>query len=132
MTAAGGPLDRRLKALRRAVVAEVADINRLLSHVLRGGVLASLVLLLLAFASAAGGGGALPNAPVPLGDLRREISNLTPAGLLILGLLVLILTPVARVALSVAYFAREKDRTYVLITLLVLANLLLGLVLGLA
>jgi uncharacterized membrane protein len=49
-----------------------------------------------------------------------------------LGILFLIFTPVARVALSVSYFAREKDRAYVLITLIVLANLLLGLALGLA
>ena len=132
MTEEGSLPERRLRALRLAVVAEVADVNRLLSHVLRGGVLTSAVLVLLALAWAASSGAALPSAPVPLGDLGREIADLTPAGLLTLGILVLILTPVARVALSVAYFAREKDPTYVLITVVVLANLLLGLTLGLA
>ena len=132
MTEEGSLPERRLRALRLAVVAEVADVNRLLSHVLRGGVLTSAVLVLHALAWAAISGAALPSAPVPLGDLGREIADLTPAGLLTLGILVLILTPVARVALSVAYFAREKDPTYVLITVVVLANLLLGLTLGLA
>lgn len=39
------------------------------------------------------------------------------------GLVLLIGTPIARVALSVVAFARERDYTYVLLTLLVLALL---------
>jgi len=44
-----------------------------------------------------------------------------------LGLVLLIATPVARVAFSVVAFALQKDRTYVAITLIVLAVLLLSL-----
>ena len=44
-----------------------------------------------------------------------------------LGLLLLIATPVARVAFSVFMFARERDRTYVVVTLAVLAILLFSL-----
>jgi len=44
-----------------------------------------------------------------------------------LGLLLLVATPVARVVFSVAGFAFERDRAYVLITLLVLAILLFSL-----
>ncbi len=44
-------------------------------------------------------------------------------GIVQLGLLVLIATPVARVAFSVFAFARERDRLYVGVTLLVLAVL---------
>jgi uncharacterized membrane protein len=44
-----------------------------------------------------------------------------------LGLLLLIATPVARVAFSIAGFALEKDRTYLAITVIVLAILLFGL-----
>ena len=44
-----------------------------------------------------------------------------------LGLLLLIATPVARVAFAAAAFAMEKDRTYVVISLIVLAVLLYGL-----
>jgi uncharacterized membrane protein len=40
-----------------------------------------------------------------------------------LGLLLLIATPIARVAFSVYAFAVERDRTYVIITLIVLAAL---------
>jgi uncharacterized membrane protein len=45
-------------------------------------------------------------------------------GLIQLGLLLLIATPIARVAFSVAGFAVERDRLYVAFTLLVLAILL--------
>ena len=44
-----------------------------------------------------------------------------------LGLLLLILTPVARVAFSLAGFAMEHDKTYVLITSMVLAILIYSL-----
>jgi len=44
-----------------------------------------------------------------------------------LGLLLLIATPVARVAFSVIAFALERDRLYVVITLIVLAVLLFSL-----
>jgi uncharacterized membrane protein len=48
-------------------------------------------------------------------------------GLIQLGLLFLIATPVARVAFSVAAFALEKDTLYVAVTLVVLTLLLLSL-----
>ena len=47
-----------------------------------------------------------------------------------LALLILIATPIARVALSAVEFARERDRTYVAICLVVLAMLLTGLLGG--
>ena len=50
-----------------------------------------------------------------------------PAGLIELGLSILIATPVARVAFSLAAFALERDRTYVWITLGVLLVLLFSL-----
>jgi uncharacterized membrane protein len=48
-------------------------------------------------------------------------------GLIPLGLLLLIATPVARVAFSVVAFARQRDATYVAITFTVLALLLYSL-----
>ncbi len=48
-------------------------------------------------------------------------------GLIQLGLLVLLATPVARVAFSVFAFALQRDRTYVVVTLIVLAVLLYSL-----
>jgi uncharacterized membrane protein len=50
-----------------------------------------------------------------------------PAGIIQLGLLVLIATPIARVIFSVFAFAAERDWLYVVITLIVLAILLVSL-----
>lgn len=65
-----------------------------------------------------------------VGGIVDSVSRGTPKGVIQLGLLLLIATPVARVAFSVFAFAARKDRLYVFLTLLVLAVLfssLLGL-----
>jgi uncharacterized membrane protein len=49
------------------------------------------------------------------------------AGLIQLGVLLLIATPVARVAFSVYAFARQRDLLYVVVTVIVLALLLFSL-----
>lgn len=53
--------------------------------------------------------------------------RLESRGLIMLGLLLLLATPVARVVFSVVAFALERDRRYVVITLFVLALLLFSL-----
>ena len=53
----------------------------------------------------------------------RNVLAFKGQGLIQLGLLILIATPVARVAFSVVAFAIERDRLYVVVTLLVLAVL---------
>jgi uncharacterized membrane protein len=52
---------------------------------------------------------------------------LDPAAIIQLGLLILIATPVARVAFSVFAFAQERDWLYVVVTLIVLGLLLYSL-----
>ena len=62
-----------------------------------------------------------------IGGIVRDAAALSGRGLIQLGLLVLVATPVARVALSLVVFAAQRDRTYVVVTLIVLALLLLSL-----
>ncbi len=57
----------------------------------------------------------------------RSVMNGRGRGLIQLGLLLLIATPIARVAFSVVGFAIERDRMYVVFTLIVLAILLYSL-----
>jgi len=52
---------------------------------------------------------------------------LDPRGMVQLGLVLLIATPVARVALTLGAFLLQRDRLYVALTTLVLALLLFGL-----
>ena len=67
-------------------------------------------------------------------DQLRHISGivkstiaLDPPAIIQLGILILIATPVARVAFSVFAFAEERDWMYVIVTLIVLALLLFSL-----
>lgn len=62
--------------------------------------------------------------------ILREAVNMRPLGLIMLGLLLLIATPVARVIFSIAAFALQRDYLYVTFTLLVLAVLLYSLLSG--
>ena len=57
----------------------------------------------------------------------HSIMNGRGRGVIQLGLLLLIATPIARVAFSVVGFALERDRMYVVFTLIVLAILLYSL-----
>jgi uncharacterized membrane protein len=65
-----------------------------------------------------------------LTGIERSAVSLRGRGLIQLGLLLLIATPVARVVFSVFAFARQRDRMYVVFTLIVLAVLLYSLLSG--
>lgn len=57
----------------------------------------------------------------------RGASTLDPRGMVQLGLVLLIATPVARVALTLIAFLIQRDRLYVALTAIVLVLLLFGL-----
>ena len=84
-------------------------------------------------------GATLPDYTVFRGEpveLRSVSGIITDAlsfrihGVIQLGLLLLIATPVARVAFSIFAFALQRDRTYVIVTLVVLAVLIYSLIGG--
>jgi|SRR5579864_2043169 len=63
-----------------------------------------------------------------LGGILHDAVALRGRGIIQLGLLLLIATPIARVAFSVFGFAAERDHMYVIFTLIVLVILLYSLV----
>ena len=63
-----------------------------------------------------------------VGKIVRDAFALQGRGIIQLGLLLLIATPVARVAFSIFGFAEEHDRLYVIVASLVLLILLYSLV----
>jgi uncharacterized membrane protein len=111
--------------------------DELLGRVLRWGVVsAALVVLAGAVVYPLRHGAEPPAYGVFHGepsDLRTIGGILTDAasgrgrGLIQFGLLLLVATPVFRVALSVVLFALQRDRRYVVITLVVLCVLLYSL-----
>jgi uncharacterized membrane protein len=62
--------------------------------------------------------------------ILRGVAAVQSESIVQLGLLLLIATPVARVAFTLVAFVLQRDRTYVAVTTLVLALLLYGLVFG--
>lgn len=98
-----------------------------------GVLLAAAVVLTGGIAYLARHGAAVPDYHVFRGqpaNLRsltgivRSAFALDERGIIQLGLLLLVATPIARVAIAGVAFAFERDRTYVLVALLVLALLL--------
>ncbi|HAA32223.1 MAG TPA: hypothetical protein DCE56_36645 [Cyanobacteria bacterium UBA8553] len=61
-------------------------------------------------------------------DLIADILSGKCQSIIQLGLLILVATPIARVAFSVLAFLRQRDFTYVMLTLLVLSGLIYSLV----
>jgi len=102
--------------------------------VLAGGVVLSGVLIAFGWARSLISGWTLssgPGAPIVSGTdfsgLLPRVFELEPLGLVQAGLLVLVATPVVRVAVSAIAFWREGDRLYLALTLIVLALLLVSL-----
>ena len=65
-----------------------------------------------------------------LGGVIHDALSGSATGIIELGLLLLILTPIARVVFSVVAFVRERDAMYVVLTLVVLCVLLYSLLWG--
>ena len=109
-------------------------VQQAVGNLLRAGVLLSAMVVL------GGGvlfllrhGGSVPNYRVFRGEpvnlrafagIVRDAFSGSGRGIIQLGLLILVATPVARVAFTAVAFAFERDRTYVLVALLVLSLLL--------
>jgi uncharacterized membrane protein len=107
----------------------------IIGWLLQGGVIVSAAvilfgILLLPFRPGGLTAQRLQTFPHSLGTVWVGISGLHPQAFITLGLLLLIATPVMRVAVSVVAFAIEHDRLYVVITLIVLAILIASLLLG--
>jgi uncharacterized membrane protein len=71
-----------------------------------------------------------PSIDRMLGKIVKGAVDLRARSVIQLGILLLIATPIARVAFSLVAFLLERDRLYVAITALVLAILLVSLITG--
>jgi uncharacterized membrane protein len=110
----------------------------LVSFTLRAGVAASAALILiglvlLTFHPAGGRNMSIDDAvrfPRGFAEIFAGAFALDPLAVVSLGLLVLIMTPVARVVIAIGGFAAEKDWKYAAFSGLVLAILVASFVLG--
>ena len=112
-------------------------IENVLGNLLRAGVLLSALVVLIGASIYLLGHGRAPvdyrvfrGEPADLRSVRgiiRDALALRAQGIIQFGLLLLIATPVARVAFSIFGFAEERDRMYVALTVIVFAILLYSL-----
>ncbi len=96
-------------------------------------VLAGGVLLLVQHGGTAVSFGAFRGEPAALSTLAgiwRGALALDSRSVVQLGLLLLIATPVARVALTLVAFSVQRDKTYIVVTSIVLVLLLYGILYG--
>ncbi len=90
----------------------------------------ALIVVGVALTVLGGPVGGLLVYPVASGAGMPRLGAGTPIALINLGMLVLIITPVARVASTVVFFFSKRDLPYLAITGYVLLVLLAGLLLG--
>jgi uncharacterized membrane protein len=114
---------------KRSVEASELRIAKLVRIVVLTSAAVILLGLVLYFATGTSGyeDGVYPVNPA---DILSGLSALRPYAVMMTGILLLILTPVLRVAASVFVFFLEKDRLYIVITSLVLVILIVSLIIG--
>ncbi|HEY7394543.1 MAG TPA: DUF1634 domain-containing protein [Gemmatimonadaceae bacterium] len=116
------------------------DVEQLIGRLLQLGVAAAAVVTII--------GGALllmqhgsaqpmfsvfhgqPDYLTSLGGIARGVRELRSESIVQLGIVLLIATPIARVAFTLVAFLLQRDRVYVVVTLIVLALLAYGLIVG--
>lgn len=113
------------------------EMDSIIGNLLRVGVfVAGTIVLIGGIFYLIGHGGEIPEYRIFHGqpvDLRTlsgilgDVVQFRARAIVQLGFLLLIATPVARVAFSVYAFARQKDLIYVIVTLFVLAVLIFSL-----
>jgi uncharacterized membrane protein len=121
-------------------------VDTAISNLLRAGVVISMVVVITGlvftfihhpqYVRSKSALGRLTDAgavyPHRLRDVAAQIGEGRGQAIVMLGLLMLIATPVARVAFSIIAFAFERDRLYVTITTTVLVLLLVSFAIGTA
>jgi len=115
----------------------VRQTELIISGVLRGGVLLSAAIIIFGLLDFYHIYFTAPNDPAihrsfphSFGSVVTSAFSGDPKGMIAFGLLILLLTPVMRVAVSILAFAVEHDWRYVVITIIVLSILIISFVLG--
>lgn len=112
---------------------KIDEVEVVISRSLQVGVLLSAAVMLIGLALflITGNSGYPGNTfPTNLLLVFQGLIALKPYAIMLVGLFLLILTPVFRVGISILVFLKEKDFLYVKITALVFAILLVSFLLG--
>jgi len=109
---------------------ESRRINKAVQWTLGVGLAVSALLMIAGLVGSLAAGRRLPKAVLEPEPALQQALHLHAAGLLSLGLLVLILTPFLRVAGTLVVFLRQHDWRYTAVTAVVLTVMIVSLVVG--
>lgn len=115
-----------------ALPARAPRADAIASGILKGGVLASAAVIILGSALSFFGRATAAQAvsfPHTFSGVLTGLARLDPAAITVFGLLILLATPVAQVAVSIGTFLQEGNRVFAAIAAIVLFILLVSIVL---
>lgn len=122
---------RQERAAQRLFERQRAVLYRWISLILGIGFWTSVALIVAGIALAAVLREPLGDDVAPLPDVIPEALDLNPQGILDLGIVVLLLTPAAYVAVSLVIFLRQRDRLFVIVCCVLLALTMISIGVGL-
>lgn len=114
------------------------DLNRSVGNLLRMGVLLSMLVSLIGFVKLFLEGFKMPKTYEELGkpgqnifhDFWISLQNFEGMGIIQLGILILIITPVMRVIFALVGYIKEKDYIYIIVSVLVLMIITFSFLMG--
>lgn len=112
---------------------KIEEMEIIISNFLRIGVVLSAIIVfagLLMFLISGNSGYSGDYFPTTPTEIFNGLLLLKPYAIILLGLIILILTPVFRVGVSILVFIKEKDFLYVKITSFVFIILIISFILG--
>lgn len=117
-----------------------ADLNRSVGNLLRAGVILSVLISLAGFVKLFMEGFKMPHnyelLETPDADVLREfwkgLQQMKGVAIIQLGILILIFTPLMRLIFALIGYLKEKDYTYVVISLIVLGIMVFSFLTGYA
>ncbi|MCD2256827.1 DUF1634 domain-containing protein [Agrilactobacillus fermenti] len=112
---------------------EMHDVEIIIGQILRIGVFISatvIIIGLMLYLITGSSGYANNMFPTAPHIIFQGILALKPFAIIMLGIFLLILTPVLRVVVSIYAFYKESDHLYVIITIIVLIILIISMIIG--
>ena len=114
------------------------DLNRSVGNLLRLGVIFSVITSFIGFIKLFFEGFEMPNdftsLGVPVGTIWQSfftsLCKFEGIGIIQLGILLLILTPLVRIIFALVGYIKEKDYTYVIISAIVIGIMLVSFLMG--
>jgi uncharacterized membrane protein len=128
-------LTRSIISLPMQTKQKQLDISAGIAWILQVGIIVSSIIIilgmaLLLFSPQGLAGTSLQSFPDTVSQIWTGLLTFQPMAIIVLGLLILMATPVIRVVASIVAFGVEHDPIYVIITLIVLAILCAGFLFG--